>query len=1252
MQQGDLDSKIAIRNLRTGFSVVKLFFTLALLAGCDSGFKAAVNVAQLSSPVISTSTCIYTYTPTQGCQANGTQAVSLASSSPAACVGTPVNTQDCVYVPPACNYTYTATQACQPNGTQTVSVASTAPGGCLGTPLTTQKCTYVPPTCNYTYTSTQACLPNGTQAVSVTSSSPAGCAGTPVTTQNCHYTPASCIYSYSPTQPCQPNGMQSVSVASSSPAGCAGTPMTTQSCTYVPPKCNYTYTPAQSCQANGTQTVSVTSSTPTGCLGTPMATQSCTYVPPMCNYTYAPTQACQANGTQAVSVASSLPAGCAGTPVTMQSCNYIAPPVVNSFTTSLSNITSGQLVTLSWNVASATTVSISVAGIYTPLNQAGVTSLTLSPLATTTYVLTASNVGGSTTSQLTVTVIPAVCSPNTQQSCPTGNGTGLQTCNSTGSAWGSCGNISSCNGGYTLYGGACSATSQTCSVPNGTGAQVFYNGNYDPCQVASCNSNYSLVAGVCMANGPLSISANPQYVPSGPNPHSILTWNAPGASNCTVYNNGNALWTGVSSTGDTATYGTPSGDQVYTLNCNYPSGSQQSANTTAHFLPPSKLLPVMKAAGCSWNGMTWPGPQYTLIPNYAENLAELNRSNCQYLSRSIEGWGMYLDGNAFNAIEQNMAMMFQATKKKVINGFNLPEAIPLNGTFYDPYTNQNLNYSDMCGPTTYFPGFCTPSFYQPAYREYLRAVTRHAMQIGIQDFTFGNMGYQDELCLTNPDGSIQCRTNSIAYQVFDEMRAYAHSIGLEITIGGQYDDELTVQNVKVNLSSWDYSYSATLENADGSFTQDCSGTASSIQPTLQQAGGAGSCANPWYDWNNPVITSQTYVLVHLDWWDPTNDDITRFSELPQSRRNNFITTFYSFLKSINAGFSMPVEQSGGNSPACNAGLASDGAPIFQADVNYACNVEAAVNAAISPTLPSSANSDIWFLNGGQWSSSVSPGTYPSSNMIVAGVGDFSGNGTSGILWYNTSSGDVNEWSLSNGHWSGSTDLGVHSGVGWMIAGVGDFNGDGTDDIFWYNASNGQTDIWLMKNGQWSASVSPGNHSVGYAVAGIGDFNGDGTSDILWYNFTTGDVDEWSLSNGQLVAKTDLGTHSGSGWMIGGIGDFNGDATSDILWTNPVSGQTEIWLMQKGQVASRVSPGAHPAFPWAVIGVGNFSGSGTSGVLWYNSVTGSVDEWVLSNGQWTNSISLGTHPGSGWIIGGFGDFNGNGTDDMLWVNPSR
>ena len=75
-------------------------------------------------------------------------------------------------------------------------------------------------------------------------------------------------------------------------------------------------------------------------------------------------------------------------------------PVVNSFIASPASITAGGLATLNWNVANATSVTIEP-GLGSFASSGNVI---VSPVGTTTYILTATNAAGSTTSSALVTV--------------------------------------------------------------------------------------------------------------------------------------------------------------------------------------------------------------------------------------------------------------------------------------------------------------------------------------------------------------------------------------------------------------------------------------------------------------------------------------------------------------------------------------------------------------------------------------------------------------------------------------------------------------------------------------------------------------------------------------------------------------------------------------------------------------------------------------------------------------------------------
>jgi hypothetical protein len=82
----------------------------------------------------------------------------------------------------------------------------------------------------------------------------------------------------------------------------------------------------------------------------------------------------------------------------------IALPTINSFTVSPGSIDSGQHITLSWDVSGVATVTIQPdIGTVGPSG-----SLQLSPPATITYILTATNEAGNSTASVTLTVTPVV----------------------------------------------------------------------------------------------------------------------------------------------------------------------------------------------------------------------------------------------------------------------------------------------------------------------------------------------------------------------------------------------------------------------------------------------------------------------------------------------------------------------------------------------------------------------------------------------------------------------------------------------------------------------------------------------------------------------------------------------------------------------------------------------------------------------------------------------------------------------------
>ena len=180
----------------------------------------------------------------------------------------------------------------------------------------------------------------------------------------------------------------------------------------------------------------------------------------------------------------------------------------------------------------------------------------------------------------------------------------------------------------------------------------------------------------------------------------------------------------------------------------------------------------------------------------------------------------------------------------------------------------------------------------------------------------------------------------------------------------------------------------------------------------------------------------------------------------------------------------------------------------------------------------------WFMNGAQATPAIFGNVSPSSGWTI--VGD---DNKGDIFWRNTD-GDVGIWAMNGSQAVQQVDL-ANVPSNWVIAGLGDFNGDGFTDILWHCAvtskgicTAGDLAIWFLNGTQIQSTVIvAGAVPSNWTIAQTGDYNGDGMSDILWLCTVTatgictaGDVAVWFMNGSTVASSPGLG-NVGTTWSV-------------------------------------------------------------------------------------------------------------------------
>jgi hypothetical protein len=252
------------------------------------------------------------------------------------------------------------------------------------------------------------------------------------------------------------------------------------------------------------------------------------------------------------------------------------------------------------------------------------------------------------------------------------------------------------------------------------------------------------------------------------------------------------------------------------------------------------------------------------------------------------------------------------------------------------------------------------------------------------------------------------------------------------------------------------------------------------------------------------------------------------------------------------------------------------------------------------------------------------------------VGNFFAYGSDSVLFQDTNPTDQDAyqaelWQINGTSLVSATPLQDSVPAGWLVAGIGEFWGDGVDDILWTNPTTGGVAIWQMAGATAQNFYNIGNMGTGWQVAGVADFFPNGFSDILWQNTASssgsfGQVEIWEMQGQSVIASNVIGTlPSSGGWNIIGVGAFAG-------------GSQEILLQQSGtnNVATWQTDGTTTS-NWTVIGtaptaaapqIGDFYGNGEDEIVWQAGST--LQLWQVTGSSVTSS-TISTGVPSGWQI---------------------
>lgn len=321
--------------------------------------------------------------------------------------------------------------------------------------------------------------------------------------------------------------------------------------------------------------------------------------------------------------------------------------------------------------------------------------------------------------------------------------------------------------------------------------------------------------------------------------------------------------------------------------------------------PPPPSMERMKREGCIADG---------LLSSYGHeeaNIEMAKRLPCYSLHRALQTWLMPPD------FKRAQTIMEKVNKPGMVWGIMLAEAIDRKADYYYPEEDRLFDFSRMCRPgmeNRWGEHTCVPFTDKKEYRRYIKYVTRLAMDIGIQNFMFGQIWLQDTVSDTKMP------------EIIAQMRSDAKERGMEIVIGAQTNDI----DDPAYLKMFDYVEGGVGIHEDGSVED-------------------GACFSRWWKqegdwcwalmWNDRFKLQAKNVWVHLDWSGKRGDDMSTFARMNADNRAQVLRSLHKKFTSQGVGFPLPLMTA---LPEKNGGCYGEEERFYSANAKFGCKDEGVI----------------------------------------------------------------------------------------------------------------------------------------------------------------------------------------------------------------------------------------------------------------------------------------------------------------------